>query len=1658
MTKSNAKPTSTKKKSLIKKLLKLAGFSFLGFVLLIGGLLIFIHTDAGQDWLTAKVEEALQERVRGEVALEQLEFELWGPIAIEGLLIKDEEGREAIALKRVDLSLDWGGLLSGEVTIDTLSVDGVALQIIETEPGVTNLTTLFIPEEDPQPLQLKVNELKVSEISLDMSLMDGTQLQLSEFGLAGALSLNTESQSIELKLSPIELVLDLQHPAGWAVNLPITTGASVKQEGANLSAELDPIATQAQVHLPGQEDLLTPVELAGLTVELKDGAVDLQLSKLVLAALSLDELSAQATLAEGGLLRGPTTLDLRGLLIDHQKVNQLLKQEVLITDIAFDLGLKGPPDALAIDGALRSDGGALTISGLADIHDPLDPALELQVETETITLEQLTALDLPKMRSSLTLEISGHGATKESAEAEMRLEIGPTTIDDFAIEGVELLASYREQRLMVERITVDAFGESIDISADLDTLKGAISSEVKLALTLEDIMGELERRGLAPAGGLPPLKGGKLDLTLQLQADQGEQPELARWLPPELATLPFNQAGLKGSLELTDLDIGIMSLGKLALGLDLGATPEAPRGHIDFAAERVRLDTLKVDSLEGEVNLLDDALQLQALATRDEVPLLQFAANVQQQGERLALGFEQFELDFKGTPIALKAPVTLLLPGLDSPPHTAVELPELAFGVAKGELAVEGTLWVGPTPEQALDLEELDLWLRLKDLDLRRLGRLAGVRLPVSASLSGTVHLTGTPLQPKADLDLVLRARAKGAKSLKVALKGRFADEHLSLSSRVDAAHLDNSLLYFEAELPLDLKNQGLARRKPLSLELSIPELSLAQLLPLLPELPEALAAQLPKEAMASFDLNLHGSAAHPVATIDLDVDGLLLPEGAGALARQRQHLALDIDLEHKKVEGGAVISLDNRGAQDLKLDFSATLNRSPLLKSAQLTQWEATLRLQPFDLSWVPLPPGSPSLQGSFGFVGELSGTERDLSAKLSYALSDLVIDQLPVAASSGELRLNQAGLRLDAAVNFVREPLVNVILQADLSSEDLLRRLQRDPKGLLATTFSAELEVPSHRLSTWADFAPPLAELPGELVFKLNLNGSFAEPLAEGWWGYHGYQAYDGQPSAVGGGLSLDSDKLSLTLLRAGGPGVNQEAPVELGLQIERAPLLAFATGASDRFEIELVGGGSMPLGRALPDFAMSDLPLPLVPEGSLSLALSGSLPIRRADDGAVLPVLEESDAAFAMELTDANIELTGTGRAFHDLGIALKVDPNGVWLERLHLEESDLERSGRSVDLSGHLALEQFMPQQGEFHLVLDEFLAMGALDVPLATASGEGVIRADFTQQPPQVEVAFDALELNMPERYLRGHYMREVGHNDIVYLNEGDGVGVLPQPQQTRQLPTAEDLAAPVLLEAHVTMPEEGMHMVQAPLDVWATGEVFAKVTTLPLVNGELTFERGSMFFLGNDLPLVGGSLVIDPLRPEGYIDVVFGRDAAGTALRDVAVAELDTSQTRVRITGLTTNTQLDHHGLGNNMTESMAMLNAGTPRYVSGPDLPTSAATQYPLPTETFLILTFVHENLPHLTPLTKMRAWSNPNDGPEAYGEIRHVDAIAEVDGHNRVHMRAAPKETGRSPSEFGWEHLLYGGDRALLGLGAYFGGDIAAGARVFWEFSSQR
>jgi|GEM_PF-3198795 len=350
--------------------------------------LIVIHTDWGREQLRQQVIAAMHDGFPGGVQIGRLDGSVLGDLVLRDVVINDFDGKPAISAKTVTLNVGFRSLLSNEIKLESLVLDGLVVDVKMVEGKPLNVAQIYKPSADPFTWNVSLPDVQIHRGSITID-RDGQLEHLDGLELRAAATVLAEG----------------------------TIDATLKLDGVLRERAEAPLAVAAVVHL---DDL-------GITVPSASAAVgQVSITAADVAYRSATDVRGAILIraAEGELARLAPELGVPGWPIELS-----LAVEPVAPD-ALSLAVKGSFAGARLDGTVVATPTAAqpTVRGQLAL-DQLDlvkisPALPPTSLTGALTVD--VKVDPSKERLAMvtgTVAVTGHGTVAEVALDDVALDV-----------------------------------------------------------------------------------------------------------------------------------------------------------------------------------------------------------------------------------------------------------------------------------------------------------------------------------------------------------------------------------------------------------------------------------------------------------------------------------------------------------------------------------------------------------------------------------------------------------------------------------------------------------------------------------------------------------------------------------------------------------------------------------------------------------------------------------------------------------------------------------------------------------------------------------------------------------------------------------------------------------------------------------------------------------------------------------------------------------------------------------------------------------------------------------------------------------------------------------------------------------------------------------
>jgi len=1349
------------------------------------------------------------------------------------------------------------------------------------------------------------------------------------------------------------------------------------------------------------------------------------------------------------------TTNLTGVFLEKKGIEHLVIEKVDVGEVAFTLT---KPDGTKV--ALEGVG----LKGAADVKPPQKTfAVDLELSVASLAYEKPgTKVAVQKLGTKAHVKLDAGagdvtlGPTQASlvvnrdGKAPYPIELGlpPVAVslapgelkvatEALKVAAISLVSAKAEVRRTpegdlngnqkVELTTLKVDAEQVNVLAGKKVLAGDVTVDVTASGPPEKLV----------VGTKVTTPGGVVDLRATVDAKQ-------KSLDASLTTRDLDVNRIVAIENVPEVKIGALAVTAAGKGQDKASADVGFTVHLEKAnIKKIPLDRLDAKGTYRNGTLTVDSLELDALGqeVRGKVHYTPdtktIAADVSTKGSLgVTLGaLRQAGVKTPSSPllasVAIARPVKLRVDGaLDK--SLTVHLDDVTLGVAAGTVHATGTVGlVAGDPakgEKRFAADHVDANLELSSVSLDRIGKARGKPLPVSGTVSGKVHVSGSAAAPDADFSLAAHL-ADGAGHLTIdgTSRGGALDANVALRDR--SGH---DLLKTHAKG--HIAQASLSPNAPLSLSLDVPKRPLSDFAPLLSA--EA-AAKLPN-GTAELHAEVHGTLAKPTGDVHVIAEGQLVK--ALAPASQKADVTLHVEPSGRgtAVTAKGEVTL-GEGVAPLSLVAKADV-AGPLTQAKTAdVKWSLDASLPETKLASLPLPAErKEGLSGAATLSVHAEGNRRDVAADVKLGLRGVTKGAVRDLDADVEAHLDDAHTtaKLDAKLHGA--PVLTARAEAAVPGKELLvKKLDgADP------AIDVRLDVPKTSLATFSPMAPEAATVMATIALK----GHAKSPDLNGKIEAEGLRTLAGEPATTTLSLDGNLDELRASLGIGTGITVSVKVPPRTYLEAKK-------NGGTVPIAVA-VTAPKAPLVKVLP--ALPELAAYKV-EGSLSSDLAANLELRLNGDERTL---EKVDTRGALTVEGGAFRVPGSSRKLDQVSLVLRGKGSDLAIESLEAHEHDREKADRRVSAHGNVSLPT---RAAELYLDARDMLVFGGnfgqADAPRASLTGKLSVHAELAPKVKRIDVHVDSLELSAPDRFARAHQQEAMTLGDVVDLGASSEVGKLtrsrpPEPPKPEGNPAASEDKGPAekTLEVHVHVPNP-IHVKQKPLDLYAKGEVVIERTTAGrTLSGKLVCEKGSLLIGGVEHTLDHGEVRMTNEGP--FLDLHFAHQPHVAALRDFTTN--DGTALYAHMIGPFGKQKISFSGTSDGLFETLSMNGGGRTRVLSTAESPASQTAQLPTPRE-LRLTAYMAANLPHLAFLNRVSTKADPNQG-RTYGRFYALEAERySQDGTRRLRVTSRSPVIGQSDGEVEYDLLFQNSAQTVSGVGLLGGTRAGGGPAIFWEWTSK-
>lgn len=159
----------------MKRLLHIIVWILVGISLLIGGIVIYIQSPTGQDFLTKEIVSYLRKKLHTKVEIQKVRFDFPDWISLENVYIEDLKKDTLISGKRIYLDVDMLALLQNRADINQVELQGIRLKVNRILPDTTFNFNFILnafdsganePKKPSKPFDVDMKAVKLQNVHI----------------------------------------------------------------------------------------------------------------------------------------------------------------------------------------------------------------------------------------------------------------------------------------------------------------------------------------------------------------------------------------------------------------------------------------------------------------------------------------------------------------------------------------------------------------------------------------------------------------------------------------------------------------------------------------------------------------------------------------------------------------------------------------------------------------------------------------------------------------------------------------------------------------------------------------------------------------------------------------------------------------------------------------------------------------------------------------------------------------------------------------------------------------------------------------------------------------------------------------------------------------------------------------------------------------------------------------------------------------------------------------------------------------------------------------------------------------------------------------------------------------------------------------------------
>ncbi len=611
----------------MRKVLKVFLYILGGIFVLLIGVIIWLNTPYGKNFVRARVVAFLRGKLKTEVYINELGYGLPKYVVLKGVLFKDQAKDTLLAVQELKIDLDMLKLIHKQVDVQQLLLNGVHAHVYRNAPDTdfnfSYIITAFTGKKDTT----KKKDTSSSSMSIDLNRVVFKDIHIRFNDYTGGMQLGLDLQSLDLKMKKLDLDKMLFHIKELSIAGLQTT---YKQDTSLLPPKIDTTKTQSKLQLIADNislqhigvqyndnlnKFLFALNMAGLNVQLNN--FDLNSHIVDIKKIALDTTTIKIVMGKNTKAPAPVDTIVK---VDTTQGWRVLASDLKLAGVNFIMDNENSPrQPSGIDYShLNVQNLALNAEGVLYSSDTISGNLK------HLSAKEQSGLDLKELRTNFLY--CQQGATLRN----LYLLTSNTVLQDYlevkypSLDALKTRMQSMQLRINLKKSIIGLKDVLVFVPSlqKQDLFRKYSNGHLQLEATMQGFLNSLNISHFYLAGmdntevllngrvsGLPDAN--KLNYNLHIARLQSSRSDITALLPPKTLTqirLP-DRFGISGELAGTEKDYNtnllmVSSDGVAYLKGYVFMSPGKNRERYDLFVNTQRLNLghiLEKDSLMGPI-------------------------------------------------------------------------------------------------------------------------------------------------------------------------------------------------------------------------------------------------------------------------------------------------------------------------------------------------------------------------------------------------------------------------------------------------------------------------------------------------------------------------------------------------------------------------------------------------------------------------------------------------------------------------------------------------------------------------------------------------------------------------------------------------------------------------------------------------------------------------------------------------------------------------------------------------------------------------------------------------------------------------------------------------------------------------------------------------